>query len=389
MAKVKTLLRASLPPSLLPHPSPGSLQSTRLAAHMGGEGSYCCIYIASGGNVYTAQISMTGNMVLQGKESLLIPMHTQVMAASGVYRCPHRAEIQSVALSNASCDGQFLLGTVDSYGNIIVSALESDAEDAERITYTASPQDSGVGEGGWAGINFNPSQNSMVAVARSLCKSIDLYDRDIHIRTLHTLWHPTSLCFLTSSYFGEGNSSVLAVTEGSHLSIWDLRTNQQGGCVQRVSGSSGDPLYAVCSSSYGFVGTGGAERSAVIFDHRRWSILSRWTGCLKYEITGLMFSDVNPDFLYVHGLDYEVVCGRWRGKPQRSFSFRGDSSWLGFNKCSNLDVIAGWCESGSIFVAEVVQENSMDQNETSNAGDVTMVNASSLSMPETCIDTLV
>ncbi|XP_057822487.1 uncharacterized protein LOC131034701 isoform X4 [Cryptomeria japonica] len=360
MAKVKTLLRASLPPSLLPHPSPGSLQSTRLAAHMGGEGSYCCIYIASGGNVYTAQISMTGNMVLQGKESLLIPMHTQ-----------------------------FLLGTVDSYGNIIVSALESDAEDAERITYTASPQDSGVGEGGWAGINFNPSQNSMVAVARSLCKSIDLYDRDIHIRTLHTLWHPTSLCFLTSSYFGEGNSSVLAVTEGSHLSIWDLRTNQQGGCVQRVSGSSGDPLYAVCSSSYGFVGTGGAERSAVIFDHRRWSILSRWTGCLKYEITGLMFSDVNPDFLYVHGLDYEVVCGRWRGKPQRSFSFRGDSSWLGFNKCSNLDVIAGWCESGSIFVAEVVQENSMDQNETSNAGDVTMVNASSLSMPETCIDTLV
>ncbi|KAH9321866.1 hypothetical protein KI387_016505, partial [Taxus chinensis] len=299
---------------------------------MGGEDSYCCIYIASGGSVYKVQISMASNLVLQGKESLLIPTHTQAMAASEVNRCPHRAEIQSVALSNACCDGQFLLGTVDSYGNIIVSALESDAEDAERITYTASPQDSGVGEGGWAGINFNPSQNSMVAVARSLCKSIDLYDRDIHVRTLHTLWHPTSLCFLNSCVSGEGNSSVLAVTEGSHLSIWDLRTNQQGGCVQRVSGSSGDPLYAVCSSLYGYVGTGGAERSTVIFDHRRWSILSRWTGCLKYEITGLMFSDVNPDFLYVHGLDYEVVCGQWRGKPQRSFSFRGDSSWLGFNK---------------------------------------------------------
>eukprot|EP01018_Ginkgo_biloba_P012944 Gb_39878 [translate_table: standard] len=360
MVKIRTLQKADLPPSLLPYPSPGSLQSTRLAAHVSKDGSSCCAYLASGGCVYRAQISMMNEMVAKGKESLLIPTHTKVMAASMLNRCPHRAEIQSVALSDACCDGRFLLGTVDSYGHIMVSTLQSDTQDAEGVTYAASPRDSGAGEGGWAGINFSPSQNSMVAVVRSLCKSIDLYDKDIHVHTLHTLWHPTSLTFLSSSFSGEGNSSVLAVTEGSQLSIWDLRANKQGGCVKRVSGSSGDPLYAVCSSPFGFVGTGGAERSAVIFDHRKWSVLSRWTGCLKYEITSLTFSDVNPNFLYVHGLDYEVACGQWKEKPQRSFSFRGDSSWLGFNKCSKLDVLAGWCESGSIFVAEVIQKTSVE-----------------------------
>jgi len=43
-------------------------------------------------------------------------------------------------------------------------------------------------------------------------------------------------------------------------------------------------------------------------------------------------------------------------RTKKRFAFRGDSNWLGFSKCANKDVLAGWCESGSIFVADVVQE---------------------------------
>ncbi|KAF7821962.1 putative transcription factor WD40-like family [Senna tora] len=47
-----------------------------------------------------------------------------------------------------------------------------------------------------------------------------------------------------------------------------------------------------------------------------------------------------------------VFCGQWK-ESNKLFSFRGDSNWLGFSKCSNKDVLGGWCDSGSIFVTDV------------------------------------
>lgn len=177
---------------------------------------------------------------------------------------------------------------------------------------------------------------------------------------MHTLQHPTAITFLDRSMLENGMYSLLAVTEGPQVSIWDLRAGENGGCVQRILGSSTmDPLYAVCSSlDSRLVGTGGAGRTAVIFDKRKWTALSRWTNCLKYEITGMSFSALDPNSLYVHGLDYEVICGKWANgvaeSERQHFAFRGDSRWLGLSKCISSDVIAGWCESGSIFVGEAV-----------------------------------
>lgn len=80
------------------------------------------------------------------------------------------------------------------------------------------------------------------------------------------LQHPTSLTFL----YGSGSSDnppLLAVTEGPQVSIWDIRQGERGGCVHRLFGtSSGEPLYAISSSSDGLVATGGAERSIVVYD---------------------------------------------------------------------------------------------------------------------------
>ncbi|EYU17464.1 hypothetical protein MIMGU_mgv1a019722mg, partial [Erythranthe guttata] len=136
------------------------------------------------------------------------------------------------------------------------------------------------------------------------------------------------------------------------LSIWDLRVKENGGCVHRIMGSVGDVLYAVNESSSGYIAAGGGDRTVTIYDPRKWSAVSRWLNCSKYEITGLNFSSVDHNYIYVQGVDYEVLCGRWR-ENEKAFSFRGDSNWLGFSKCSNRDILAGWCDSGSVFVADV------------------------------------
>lgn len=191
----------------------------------------------------------------------------------------------------------------------------------------------------------------MTAVAHSFSKTIDVYDQDIHLRTLRPLWHPSSLIFMQNLDLGGGNS-VLAVAEGCQLTIWDLRMKEKGGCVHRICGSVGDILYAVCNSSKGTIAAGGADRTVTVYDPRRWSAVSRWLNCSKYEITGLAFSSIDPEYVYVQGVDYEVFCGRWR-ESKKMFSYRGDSNWLGFSKCSDRDVLGGWSDSGSIFVADI------------------------------------
>ncbi|KAI5654470.1 hypothetical protein M9H77_31657 [Catharanthus roseus] len=297
---------------------------------------------------------MQGSLVSQGKESLLIPKQTEVLESAVVNRCPHRMEIQSIVLAETDGSGCSILGSVDSYGDLIVSKLDGSSDDVDRLTYSVSPHDCGVGEGSWAGLCFNPSQWSMAAVARSFCKSIDFYDQDIHLRTLRTLWYPSSIIFM-QNLWGGSEGPLLALTEGCQLSIWDLRMKEKGGCVQRICGSVGDILYAVSSSSTGTIAVGGADRTVTVYDPRRWSALSRWLNCSKYEITGLAFSSVDPNYIYVQGVDYEVLCGQWKD-GNKAFSFRGDSNWLGFSKCSDRDILGGWCDSGNIFMADVVEQ---------------------------------
>ncbi|CAL5343562.1 unnamed protein product [Camellia sinensis] len=107
----------------------------------------------------------------------------------------------------------------------------------------------------------------MAAVAHSFCRSIDVYDQDIHLQTLLTLWYPSSLSFMQSLCSGN-DSSILAVTEGCQLSIWDLRMKENGGCVHRIYGSVGDIFYAVCSSSTS-IAVGEADRTVTVYDPRK------------------------------------------------------------------------------------------------------------------------
>ncbi|KAF5735353.1 hypothetical protein HS088_TW15G00855 [Tripterygium wilfordii] len=352
----RSLRKAVVPSSLIQNPSPGNLQSTRLALYVDEDASCCWVFIASGCHIYKLQVPLQDSSISKGKESLLIPEQTEILQSSVLNRCPHLSEIQSIALSEIEGTGYLVLGSVDSYGHLIVSKLDTSCKDVDRLTYSVLPLDSGVGEGSWAGLCFSSSQWSMAAVARSFCKSIDVYDQDIQLRTLHSLWYPSSLNFLENSAYANENS-ILAIAEGCQLTIWDLRMKENGGCIHRICGSVGDIFYAVSSSSTGNVAAGGADRTVTIYDPRRWAALSRWTNCSKYEITGLAFSSIDSDYIYVQGLDYEVFCGQWK-EGNKVFSFRGDSNWLGFSKCSNRDVVGGWCDSGSVFVADIVARES-------------------------------
>lgn len=352
--RVRTLQRVTVPPSLFPNASPAATHSHRVAAHFADNGTDCNVYLASGLDVYCIKMELKETGADAGKDGLLIPVDSEVVRAWQVEQCPHRAEIQGIALIPSSSDDGFFLGSVDAYGRFIVTSLNSDIPGS---SYTAGPRDAGVGEGWWAGIVFNRNVPSLAAVGRGFAKAVDVYDKDMHVRTLRTLQHPTCLTFLQGPLFDSG--TILAVTEGPQLSIWDLRQAERGGCVQRMLGAfTGDSLNAIACSSEGLVAVGGAERVVMVMDPLKWTPRSRWTGCLKYEVTGLSFSAVDPGLIYVHGLDYEVVCAPWNrektgGSNTPAFSFRGDSRWLGFDKCCDSDLFAGWSEAGTIYAGHV------------------------------------
>jgi hypothetical protein len=154
-----------------------------VATHFADNGAGCNVYIASGVDVYCVKMDLKETGVGSGKEDMLIPVDTDVAGAWQVEQCPHRAEIQSITLTPSPYDEGFLLGSVDAYGRLVVTSLNSDIQGS---SYTAGPQDAGVGEGWWAGVVFNRDQPTLAAVGRGLAKAVDLYDKDIFIRTLRT-----------------------------------------------------------------------------------------------------------------------------------------------------------------------------------------------------------
>lgn len=127
--KAKFLKKAVISSTLIEHPSPANLQSTRLAIHMNDDNdSSCWVYIASGCRIYKVLIPMENSLLNLGKEDLLIPEQCEVLEASVVNRCPHRSEIQSIVLAETESSGCSMLGSVDSYGHLIVSRLDANGD---------------------------------------------------------------------------------------------------------------------------------------------------------------------------------------------------------------------------------------------------------------------
>nr|KAJ0189665.1 hypothetical protein LSAT_V11C800436010 [Lactuca sativa] len=175
----RSLKKAVVSSRPIEYPSPANLQSNCLSLH----------------------VSLADSLVDKGKDSLLIPEQTQVVDSAIVNHCPHKSEIQMIVLNETKSSDFLILGSVDSYGHLIVSRLGIDVRvsinywsfqinnlmynqlitfltfksinlsnfsytflDVERLTFSVSPHDFGVGEGGWAGLCFSLSQSSTVHV---------------------------------------------------------------------------------------------------------------------------------------------------------------------------------------------------------------------------------
>ncbi|EFJ15135.1 hypothetical protein SELMODRAFT_422913 [Selaginella moellendorffii] len=294
MVRARRLVRATIPRHVVGLPSPATPHSRRVAVQAPIDGGEACnVYIASASRIYRLKADLPCSSVLEGKEGLLVPSDSRILEAEKLEHCPHRAEVQCIALSNPSQEA--LLASVDSYGHLMVSKL------SKGTSYAVSPPDPGAGEGGWAGCVFSPHQPSLITVARGFAKSIDIYDRDVHVRTFHTLQCPTALTFLHGAA-----PSVLAISEGPQYLGLEMR---------------------------------GARPE------------------FSCKVTGIAFSATKQSYVFAHGLDYEVAGGEWNeddfeGTIKRSFGFRGDSRWLGMDKCLDKDFLAGWSENGSIFIGD-------------------------------------
>ncbi|KAK4352527.1 hypothetical protein RND71_028045 [Anisodus tanguticus] len=346
-------------------------------------------YIASGTRIYRVLIPMENSLLNLGKEDLLIPEQCELLFT---FQQLHATSSSLQALVAQYWEAWILTVTLLSLDWLPVVKLDELLFlDVNRLTYSVSPQDCGVGEGEplycargckieAIGVEerpypchltnlrsisccvfalvlqyslcplpeifpdrlvclFQPSALREAAVAHSFSKTIDVYDQDIHLRTLRlNLFKGNNALQIVESVFSclhakfglGGGNSVLAVAEGCQLSLWDLRMKEKGGCVRRICGSVGDILYAVCNSSKGTIAAGGADRTVTI--------------------TGLAFSSVDPEYVYVQGVDYEVLFGLDDGEKARKY-FRIEVILIGLDLAR--DVLGGWSDSCSIFVADI------------------------------------
>jgi hypothetical protein len=305
--------------------------------------------------VYRHEVSFEGGIdVAEGKEAMLKPTTVHDGRTTRLTHITHRAEIQSLALYDPlgsagvlygqtvggggggggadadvldapPADDRIRLASVDAAGRGLITTLARDwTSDADMAASDSSPQytlepfePGGVVSSmpGWAGVCFNHSAPNTVAVARHFAKTLDVFDGDRRVRTMHTLLNPYAVTFVPANSKSSGSKSgggsksgegggpgegLLAVAEGNQLSLWDVRQSERGGCVRRMTLSNrGQPLYTIAAgTSHGAEGGGGvqiskmrggepiiaaagAERGVHVLDADRWSVVKRWPTAIK------------------------------------------------------------------------------------------------------------
>lgn len=286
-----------------------------------------------------------------------------------VAHCAHQSEIQSVTADESR------VASIDAYGRCILTVTRGEASgngrhDAqrERDSFVLTPASISNGEPGWAGVSLKARDSSVAVVARQFFRDVTLYDRDVAVRTMHSIMGPTAVGFC-----GEGN--MVGVAEGRGVSFYDFRAGERGGCVERKIAGGGKLLSLDACADGGVVATGGMERIVHVFDTRTMTVRDRWRGCLKYEIAGMVLSREMEGMVYVCSMDNEVGCGAWNEamggyvkknsagtesrmisgaktkSERRAFGFRGDVRLIGMAR-RNVDgeEIGALSEGGGFYL---------------------------------------
>lgn len=383
--------------------SPGSFFGNRVAiqdaSHQMEEGkSRHRMFVASGRNVYKIDDVCMGekshpDSLTKGKGGMYLPNRKDEMRVGSeiVPMLQMRAEAQSIHITPADSKGDSGIILTDTYGRAVCGTL-STKESCIKSVYTVQPDDGAfVCEGGWTGGVLSQYSRNIAAIARHFPKDVSIFDGNIAVRTLNTLYCPNDLTFLASDLTSSSTDAtpLIAVAEGNVVTIWDLRIAGTGSRINRIcTGPYAGHVYTVAAANRGcaLLGASGQDRDVCIWDPRTWKTVDRWRNCLKYEVTSLHFMESNPRYCMVSGMDYEVVCGSWLNNTSKAFqastqkqgggraagpatdegsvadttrreraaaSFRGTSRWIGFAKApGESDIFAGVTSDGMMYVSE-------------------------------------
>lgn len=270
----------------------------------------------------------------------------------------HRSEVMSLVAE------QDRFASIDADGACIVSV----GTFQESSAFALQPASLTCGEPGWAGVALQTGNVATTATARQYYRDVSVYDRDILVRTVHTLLEPAALSFV-------GSSNILAVAEGSALALYDPRAPERSSCTARKIPSSSQLLGLDVSKDGLSVAVAGKDRTVHVFDTRGHTFRERWPACLKYECAGLKLSHQREGMVYVCGVDNELAYGAYCSKaaslfrgpeslmlsgantksPKRAYGFRGDARITGIDRFSDEDVeiVAVMSEVGSFYVVQL------------------------------------
>lgn len=289
-----------------------------------------------------------------------------------VPHCTHQTEVQSVTADETR------LASVDMYGRCVITSSKVEtqaavpsaehASDSDLDSFVLSPISLSNGEPGWSGIGLKQKDPSVAVIARQFFRDISIFDRDVTVRTVHSILTPSAVGFC-------GAEDMVAVAEGSYLSFYDFRAGERGACIARKTVGTGHLLSLDVSDDGGVVATAGTDRTLHVFDTRTMTARDRWPSCLKYECAGTILSREMEGMAYVCSVDNEVACGAWSASmadylktnttgseslmisgantksPRRAYGFRGDVRLTGIARRNHDgEEIAAMSEAGAFYL---------------------------------------
>lgn len=271
----------------------------------------------------------------------------------------HRSEVMSLLAR----EDRF--ASIDADGVCILSV---GSRPDESSSFVLQPPSLTSGEPGWSGVALQSSSVATAATARQYYRDVSLYDRDVLVRTLHTLAEPAALSFV-------GSTATLAVAEGPALALYDSRAAERASCVARKFPTASQLLALDSTEDGSSVAVAGKDRTVHVFDTRSMTFRERWPACLKYECAGLKLSRQTEGMAYVCGVDNEFAYGAWDAKvassfhgpgslmlsgantksPRRAHGFRGDARITGIDRLCDEEgeLVAALSEAGSFYVVEL------------------------------------
>jgi len=347
-------------------PSPGEHFASRCAATVReDDANASVIYHASGKYVFATSVTFETASngdddaeVKRGKEGSLQPRATPATTRNAqttvVGEMFTGREIQSLYVARNSSS---LIQAVDDVGSVTYwsRGFDADTANVEHAQVHTRPGFDYCTPG-WSGalVSDDGKQSFIVQRANRWISWVDM-ETGRAIRRMCTFLPPFDAKMIFDS-----DDRVLAIAEGHQLAMYDVRVNEKGGCVSRISLGYNKNVYAVATSRgpglEHIVACGGEERVVHVIDVRTLGAAERWRNALKYDITMLEMSETSKGFVYVAGLDCECVCGNWRAQSaEDGFAFRADSRWMGLTALpafdDRSDILAGWSESGHIYAA--------------------------------------